>query len=400
MKSIIACLAAAALCGCQTPSRQKSGTEIVDIDSFSEESGGIGSYEIRTVASEMAPRILAIPEVSGADAPVRVYIERMSNKSSYPMDMAIFMTRLRVELSRYGAGKVRFFGQGKEAQAARSTISREQADEDRDAAIEEVARSIAGLRQMQSAEKPPVVAVLPALNANLVNLNADSFIAMLRAKISEAAKGGIALKMPGETEGADYFLTGQFIAESTKTEGMINLADYIALIDEKIRAGQPLSNLESIAALSVKSKGDGSMDASAHDSQRRDSMGFQAEGNISSEMTVKQASTSPVLAGAESGLRSNPNVPKKLNVILLDAATRASVFEKMFDIERDPSAKNNFSKADYTLGGEVASLSKRVNGREVAYLLITVHLLDTAANEIVWEDAFEIKKASSLGAVY
>ena len=97
-------------------------------------------------------------------------------------------------------------------------------------------------------------------------------------------------------------------------------------------------------------------------------------------------------------LREVPGVTKKLNVMLVEAASRTSVYEKMFDVDRQVNM--GFARAAFILSGEGTSVSKRVDGREVSYVMVNVQLLDPETNEFVWEDIFEIKKASQLGVVY
>lgn len=364
-------------CGCQTP--HVSQTELTPLDSLNNEGSGIGSYEIRTVASQMAPKILAVPEIAEAQGPVRITISPMKNNSSYPMDMAIFMTRLRAELTQYGGGKVRFFAQDKNTQGQRTQVLNEKAEASRERILDEVATSITELDLFKNAPKPLVVAVLPALNANLVNLNADSFVAMLRAKIAAKSNGKIRFTLPGELKGADYFLTGQFIAESIKQEGIINLVDYITLLEERVKAGRSLDLYsDGSTELRVVSAGHGSVSAAVLSPERRASILDEVQRNAA--------------------LRNVPDATKKLNVMLVEAASRTSTFEKMFDIEQ--KVKMGYANANLILSGEVSSVSKRADGKEVSYLIVSVQLLDPTSNEFVWEDIFEIKKKSELGVVY
>ncbi len=365
------------VCGCATPSQSVSRTEIVSNDSIRDESSGIGSYEIRTVASQMAPKILALPEIAHADEAMRIAIAPMRNNSSYPMDMNVFMTRLRSELGQYGGGKVRFFAQGKEAQGQRGAVLKEKTEEQREQVIDAVAASIADLPLLRDAAKPQVLAVTPALNANLVNMNADSFVAALRAKIAERGNGKIRFTMPGELTGADYYLTGQFIADSIKQEGIVNLVDYIALLEDRMREGKGL------------------------DVYTSKEVEIHTQSNLIGTTSVLTADRRKSLLDEiqkSAALREVPGVTKKLNVMLVEASSRTSVYEKMFDVERQ--AKMGYAKAAYILSGEVSSVSKRVGGREVSYIMVNMQLLDPETNEFLWEDIFEIKKNSQLGVVY
>ena len=363
--------------GCATPQQSGSRTEILHADSIKNESSGVGSYEIRAVASQMAPKILALPEIAESDGAVRIAISKMRNNSSYPMDMNVFMTRLRSELTQYGGGKVRFFAQGQEAQEQRGAVLKEKTDEQREQMLETVANTIAGLALFRDAAKPPVLAVTPALNANLVNMNADSFVAMLRAKIAERAGGKIRFTMPGEISGADYYLTGQFIADSIKQEGIINLVDYIGLLEDRMKSGEGLD-----------------VYAKPQVTLQQNSNAFGS----SSVLTVDRRLSLLDEIQKSAALREVPGVTKKLNVMLVEAASRTSVFEKMFDVEKQ--ANMGFARAALILSGEVTSVSKREGGREVSYVMVNVQLLDPESNEFIWEDIFEIKKSSQLGVVY
>ena len=365
------------LCGCRSPS--VSRTELMSLDSIKDEGTGIGSYEIRTVASQMAPKILALPEVTDSEEPIRIAIAPMKNSSSYPMDMGIFMTRLRAELGQCGGGKVRFLAQDRNNQGQRTAVLKEKTEEARERALEEVAVTIMDWPTFKDAQKPVVLAVTPALNANLVSLNADSFVAMLRAKIAERSGGKVRFTLPGELKGAEYFLTGQFIADSVKQEGMVNLVDYIALLEERLKEGRSLDVYgESATELRAVSVGHGSASAAVLTPERRASLLSE----------IQRSAT----------LRDVPDVTKKLNVMLVEASSRTVALEKMFDIER--KAKMGYAKTDYILSGEVSSVSKRADGKEVSYLLVSVQVLDPASNEFVWEDVFELKKKSEMGVVY
>lgn len=363
--------------GCQ--SAKVSQTELISVDSVKEEGSGIGSYEIRTVASQMAPKILACPEVAGANDLVRIAIAPMKNSSSYPIDMGIFMTRLRAELTQYGGQKVRFFAQDRNSQGQRTAVLKEKTEEARDRALEEVAEKIACLPLFKQATRPMVLAVLPALSANLVNLNADSFVAILRAKITERGNTNIRFTLPGELKGADYFLTGQFISESIKQEGIINLVDYITLLEERVKAGQSLDVYkEGQSEFRAVSVGHGSASAAVLTPERRASLFDEIQ--------------------RSAALRDVPDVTKKLNIMIVESSSRTTAFEKMFDIER--KTKMGYAKANYILSGEVSSISKRADGKEISYVIVSVQLLDPESNEFVWEDIFEIKKKSEMGVVY
>lgn len=327
----------------------------------------------------MAPKILALSAIAEAKEPVRIAIAPMKNSSSYPMDMGIFMTRLRAELTQYGEGHVKFFAQDRNSQGQRGAVIKEKNEESRDLALDMVAEKIAGLPLFINSQKPVVIAVIPALNANLIGLNADSFVAILRSKIAERSAGKIRFTLPGEVKGADFFLTGQFIAESIKNEGIVNLVDYIALMEERLKQGRSLDVYDnSKTGLQAVSVGQGAVSAAVLTPERRASLLDEIQHNAS--------------------IRDVPDATKKLNVMVVESSSRTVVFEKMFDLEK--KVKQGFAKTDYVLCGEVSSVSKRSNGKEISYLMVSVQLLDPASNEYAWEGLFEIKKKSDMGVAY
>jgi hypothetical protein len=358
--TVAALIMGSAVCGCNTP--QTTQTVLKDLDSVEGEGAGVGSYEIRSVASMMAPQILALPEVSRSGMPVRIAVARMKNNSSYPMDMDIFMRRLRAELMEVGGGKVHFFSQeNPSVDVQRATISKEQSQTERERMLDSVADAIVNQPVLKTTRVPVVIAIMPPLNVNFVGMNADSFITMLRSRISERGNNNIRFTMPGELKGADFILTGQFIADSMKKEGILNLLDYAQYLEQRVKDGK-----------SVDVYGDLPLTAP------RDSILEEIQKN--------------------SQLRIAPNVTKKLNVMLVETATQTSVLDRMFDIERE--VKTGLGAADYILSGEISSVSKRAQGTEMAYLMVAVQLVNPASNELVWEKVFEIKKETRAGVVY
>lgn len=369
--------------GCATP-RVSKQSPIVDLDEH-DSMLGIGSPEIRRVAGELMPEILALPEIADAEGTVRIVLSRVSNRTSHPMDMNIFARKMRAELMKNGGGKVRFIADQRgnaNINETRETVLKQRVEKNREKALDDIAKSIAGMKIFADASNPKTLAVIPAINCNLVNLNADSFVAKLRGKISEYSGGAIEILMPGETAGADYFLTGQFIADSVKQEGMVNLVDYIALMEERLRE---------------------------KDDPREISGGAQTVSNSTIQNSV-------VVGGAPAYLppprrkaildeiersrdmRKMPDVAMSLNVMLVDAKRRASCFEKSFDLNK--KFDDNSSAANYILSAEISSTSKRSGGRERTYYIFSFKLSDPETNEILWEGIVEEAKETRGGVVY
>ncbi len=56
--------------------------------------------------------------------------------------------------------------------------------------------------------------------------------------------------------------------------------------------------------------------------------------------------------------------------------------------------------ADFFLTGELAGLAKASGGNRSDYILMSFQLIDTETSDIVWEDAYEIKRVGMTGTVY
>ena len=84
--------------------------------------------------------------------------------------------------------------------------------------------------------------------------------------------------------------------------------------------------------------------------------------------------------------------------------------DRMDDIieEREAKRKNlvtaskegDIYGADYYLTGELTGLSKAVNTGRSDYILMSFQLIDTETSDIIWEDAYEIKRVGETGAAY
>jgi PBP1b-binding outer membrane lipoprotein LpoB/TolB-like protein len=361
--------------GCATPKVSSTNEMNLD-DEDSTLAGGIGSRDIRTIATSMAPEILGLPEISQADGVARIAISPIRNNSRFIIDKDIFMRRLRLELNKYGSGQVRFFSQGRN-QAVRQEVL-EGRDEIRlQEMLDQIGDEIARSSWVTSADVPPRIAVLPVLNSNFVNMNADSVVAMLRARVVSKTEGKVAFLLPGEMRGADYILTGQFIAESLQTEGIVNLVNYIEVVDERLREGKSLNVYDDI--------GDGNVS--------------NENGNqVVISSGVRQQPSMLELIARNQQLRISPNINKYLNIMVADAESKTTVYENMFAVEK--KITQGLGRANYILSGEISALSKGMQGRQTDYLLYTFQLVDPDSNEILWEDGFEFKRSTSSGIVY
>lgn len=362
----------ALLGGCFSPNVSES----VQVDPDDDPLGGaINSADIRTVASQMTPAILGLPEVTGKDGTVRIAVADFKNNSRFIIDRNLFMKRLQVELNRTAGGKVRFFSQNANVTKVRAEVITERQQEVVRAKLAELGKEIAANPLFANSPKPVKIAVIPVLNTNLVNMNADSFAAMLRSEIVTAAGGKIQFLMPGEVAGADYYLTGQFVPESVRTEGIINLANYIGVIETRLKRGQSLD----IA------------DGRVPDTSRTTPLVEGDQINIQRESELVRLMTSPEM-------QARPNVNTRFNVMLVKPADKVAVYEKMFLLDR--KIETGLAKADFILSGDISALSQRAQGQASDYLLISVQLTNPENNETVWEDAYETKRLTKAGIVY
>ncbi len=337
--------------------------------------GGISSADVRTVATEMGPAILTVPEIAGTNGAAKIKVADFKNSSRFLIDRAVFMNRLRLELNRNGGGKVRFLSNNEKVQAERSQVLEDRQEKEVREYLKTLGAEIAANPLFKQPGKPVTIAVIPVIGTNLVNLNADSFTAMLRSEIVNAGGGNIQFLLPGALEGADYYLTGQFVPESTKSEGVVNLVNYIDIIEARVRNGQSMDLVD----------------------------GTVPNPGKSGDTTIKVAPPSPreselVRMLRDPALQSNPNVNKRLNVMLVKPDTKVAVFEKMFLLDR--KFTDNSGSADFILSGEISGMHQRSSGVASDYLLISVQLTDPETNETVWEDAYEVKRVTNAGIVY
>jgi PBP1b-binding outer membrane lipoprotein LpoB len=335
--------------------------------------GGISSADIRTVASKMCPAILSVPEVADGQPPVRIKIANVKNGSRFFIDGDLFAKRLRIELNRYGGGQVRFLDKNEKTQVARTSVLKDRQVEDLRRDIRELGREIGANALFQNSARPVKIAVIPVLNANLVNMNADSFTAMLRSEIRDASGGKVQFLLPGHTEGADYWLTGQFYPESLKKEGIINLAEYIEVVDARVKAGKSLY-LDPPTTTTVSP--DQTM--------------------VTTSTTTRESVLVDMLHSP--AMHANPNVNKRLNVMIVKPDDKVCVYEKTALLDRRIS--DNSGKAALILSCEISGMSQALNGVHSDYLVIAMQLVEPESNEVVWEDAYEVKRLSRAGIAY
>ena len=346
---------------------------------------GITSGDVRSVASKMCPSILAIPEIVESAGVTRIKIADFKNNSRFFLDRNLFMKRLTLELNRNSRGKIRFLNDNEKVQRSRREILKNRQSEQIAQCLKQIASEIAASPVFKQG-KIVKIAIIPVFNTNLVNMNADSFTAMLRSEIFNTCNGRVQFLMPGTLNGADYFLTGQFIPETMKTEGIINLTNYIEVIDARVKSGKSMyitSEVNTNTAAQITTLSKGNLETTTVTPGQRNAVVY--------ENYLRNILNDPAM-------RANPNVNKRLNIMVIDAKTKTGVYEKMVMLDRKIS--DNSGAARFIISGEISGMHQRKNGVSSDYLMISVQLTDPESNETVWEDAYEVKRMSISGIVY
>lgn len=70
--------------------------------------------------------------------------------------------------------------------------------------------------------------------------------------------------------------------------------------------------------------------------------------------------------------------------------------EGLFTASKD----SNLLGVDFYLTGELTGLSKATRGHRSDYILMAFQLIDAETSDIIWEDAYEIKRVGITGVVY
>src|SRR6188768_4117641 len=67
---------------------------------------GVESQDLVGVTDKMARSILGIPQIANATNPPLIVLDPVENKTRFPINKDIFLTRIRSELNKKSAGKV------------------------------------------------------------------------------------------------------------------------------------------------------------------------------------------------------------------------------------------------------------------------------------------------------
>jgi len=334
--------------------------------------------DVRTMVSRMTPGIVAVKDIQNSAVPKIIKISKISNSSTAFISVSTLKDNMVVALNDAAEGKIRFLD---DTPLGDDDISGQQDQIIRDS-MASIAAEIAKLPAVK-AGKAIKVAVLPVININSVNMNAESFIAMFRAVLSEAGQGKIQILLPGTKDiaNADYYLTAQFIPQGFTKKGFINLAEYIQVVDARMKAGMSMYVTE-------KLKSEFNSPLAVSDGNNV----IVAPGGLSKDILVKEKHILDILNDPE--LRKIPKGNKCVNIIFADAKTKASLCERMFDV--DKKYYDGSDTANYRLSGRIEERKGFIDVRTlfglqkkaVNYRVITVRLTSVKGNQIVWTGSY------------
>lgn len=352
---------AAVMAGCVAgPDPSIHGRMAVDADD------GFGSLDVVALANAAGPELLNTGFVASAGRPLTIAVAPVRNAARVGFDANLFLRRLRLGLNRQGRGKLRFVAQGMSQRATREAVREDGRSAHIQGLLDGLAKELAGLDTLRGGA---VCAMLPTTAVNFVNLNAESYLAMLRTKVVEASGQKVRFLLPGTLEGADYYLYGQFVADSDKTEGIVNLADYIRDLERAEREGKSLFDVAQVGEDKVEERATAVTDTRTTTRSR-----FVRRGRLAIETQRAPA------------LRERPRVAKYLNVMVVDAKAKTAVYERQLKLE---DASTGMGAADYILSAELSDIVKDEAGTR--YVLVAIQLIDPATNTIVWETGHEVK---------
>ena len=247
----------------------------------------------------------------------------------------------------------------------RSQILNEQDETGWEDIADEIAEYLVSSLPPRAGGGPARLAIGEIGNTNITGMNAESFLALVRSSVARQAQGQAAFVTSQASQrvqqamangdpltdlGVDYVLCGEFIAE-----------------------GIQVAEGEREVELTIK--------------QEREFLGptYSKEKTEEEKYTFQQ--------------RQNPNVTKRFNCQLVDVTNETVVCEKMVSLEK--KVRSGIGRADYILTGEISALSKASQGAARSdYVIVSYQMVDPSTNEVLWEDAYESKRASRVGTVY
>jgi penicillin-binding protein activator len=117
-KLTFALTTAALVAGCASGVKNPSGVPVTRMNA--DEQGfvagtGMESQDLVVVTDKMARSILGIPQIAKATTPPLIVLDPVENKTRFPINKDIFLTRIRSELNKKSAGKVTFLARDRMA---------------------------------------------------------------------------------------------------------------------------------------------------------------------------------------------------------------------------------------------------------------------------------------------
>lgn len=109
---------AALVAGCSSGVKNPSGIPVTQMRP--DEQGfvagtGVESQDLVVVTDKMSRSILGIPQIAKATTPPIIVLDPVENKTRFPINKDIFLTRIRSELNKKSAGKVTFLARDRMA---------------------------------------------------------------------------------------------------------------------------------------------------------------------------------------------------------------------------------------------------------------------------------------------
>ena len=323
---------------------------------------GLNWEHVRSAAQTMSASLLQSPVLAAKGRPVKVKLADVDDKSRYMINGNVFLERFRAELIMASGGRMLFLDSSGSVGADILKIKQERQRQQLQNDLKKIADYIACSAELRG--RKVKLAALPALNTNLVGLNAEGFLALLREELVRAGNGDILFLAPGETEGADYWLTGEFYPVDAGKVGRVNLAEYLEVIGNRIKEGR--------------------------------SVYVEKDRTPEAVISPREATLLKLLDDAR--LQKVPNCDLRLNVMLSKAGSSEVAFESAVQIASVVTDKSE--TADFILSGEISNLTARRSGVEDNYVLIGFKLVDPETNLRVWEGAYEVEYILVEGTVY
>ena len=118
-KLSIPVITVALVAGCASSGvKNPSGTGVTRLNA--DEQGfvagtGVESQDLVAVSDKMARSILGVPQIANAAMPPIVVLDPVENKTRFPINKDIFLTRIRSELNKKSMGKVTFLARDRMA---------------------------------------------------------------------------------------------------------------------------------------------------------------------------------------------------------------------------------------------------------------------------------------------